>query len=471
MRNLSVFSLVLVLLFVGAAGVTSQPFSASIVIFPGCSSQFLYGQRACGELYVSDDALVTRWVEDQYGNTWYHWGTRHYTAGTHTICGYMGLPIGVHIMKIQAVRVSDSATVTAQCQYTVCCGDSVWIPERPTCNCQDVIFTADVDEAVQPGDSVTLTVTVTNNMAQDCAKLFDAGHLEVDWGILGGTTSPLVKDTGVSPGETRTIVEETRIIPPVAEGEYTVVVTYSDSECTWIDYAVIRVHLPTQGSFEILSFPDVVNVDEEGRIKLLIRNQSQKQASFTLVVKAPSEIHIPRSMYTLTIPRAGYQEINVEFQPKDTGIFTIELELESENKNMGTASISIRVEKPLSGKLEVLLSPQNVLVNKSTSATLRVTNTGNYDTLYHLSGSGNDITIADTEVVVPPSQYRDVQIFMTPSQEGLHTAVIQLEAEGQFMGSQTLSFEAEREFSFLMPALIILIVVVAAAAIYVMKKH
>ena len=392
MKRIAVFATLLLLTSV--ATVHSQPFSASVVIFPGCGSQFAYGQKAFGELYVSDDAWVTRWVEDQYGHTWYHWGTRYYTAGSHSFSGYMGLPIGLHIMKIHAVRVSDAAVTTDQCEYIVCCGYSVWIPARPTCNCEDVIFEADTDKTtVTPGDYVTVTVTVTNNMAPDCKKRFDAGHLEIDWGILGGDTSPLENDLSVKTGETRTILEEKHLIPPVSEGEYGIVISYSDSECTWLDYATLSVNLPTEGSFEILSYPGVINVDEKGRIRLLVRNQSQKQVQFTLSADAPDEIFLPRSLYTTTVPRAGYQEINVEFRPKEVGAYTIELELTSEGENMGNASIPIRVEKPLSGTIEVLSPPQDTVVHESTSTVLRVTNSGEYYTAYHMSAVGTGATI------------------------------------------------------------------------------
>ncbi len=472
MKKTIVFTLALLL--AGSALVMSQPFTATIVINPGCGSQFVYGQKACGQLYVSDDAWVTRWVEDQYGNIWYHWGTRYYTAGTHTICGYMGLPIGLHIMKIHAVRVSDGAVADSQCQYTVCCGYSVWIPDRPTCNCEDVVFSVDVSRTqVTPGDYITVTVTVTNNMAADCNKKFDAGHLEIDWGILGGDTSPLEKDTAVRPGETRTILEERHLIPPVSEGEYNVVISYSDSECTWIDYATVTVVLPTAGSFEILSYPDVINVDERGRIRVLIRNKSQKDAEFTLSVNAPPGIYLPRAGYTTIIPRQGYQEINVEFQPKEAGTYSIELILTSDGQPMGTASLSVRVEKPLSGTIEIVSPPEDVKVGESTSTVLRVTNSGEYDTTYEISAVGMDVEILPIpELYVPGSQSRDVEIFITPLEEGVHQVEFRLEAEGQFMGSKTVSFEAKTEKGFLLliGAVIAGIFVVLAMVFLVLRR-
>ncbi|MBU7029536.1 MAG: hypothetical protein HXS48_21570 [Theionarchaea archaeon] len=472
MKKIVVFTLVFLL--VGAAASTSQPFTATVVIFPGCGSQFMYGQKACGELYVSDDAWVTRWVEDQYGNTWYHWGTRYYTAGTHTFCGYMGLPIGLHIMKIHAVRVSDGAIVEDQCQYTVCCGYSVWIPDRPMCNCEDVIFTAEVDRTqVTPGDYVTVTVTVTNNMAPDCRKKFDAGHLEIDWGILGGDTSPLEKDISVHPGETRTILEERHLMPPVSEGDYNVVIFYSDSECTWIDYATISVVLPTAGSFEIVSYPDVINMGERGRIRLLIRNQSQKDAEFTLSVNASPGVYLARTGYTVTVPRQGYKEINVEFRPEEAGLFTIELALTSEGEPMGTASLLVRAEKPLSGSIEIVSPPQNVAVNESTSVVLRVTNPGEYDTVYQISAVGIDVqTSAIPELYVPKSQSRDAEIFITPTQEGVHQIEFRLEAEGQLMGSKSVSFEAEKEFPLFVGGAVIIGVLAVIMVVYlVLRRH
>lgn len=463
----------LVFLLFGAAAITSQPFTASIVVFPGCGSQFMYGQKVCGQLYVSDDAWVTRWVEDQYGATWYHWGTRYYTAGNHTLCGYAGLPIGLHIMKIHAVRVSDGAIVDDQCQYTVCCGYSVWIPERPTCNCEDVIFTAEVDRTqVTPGDYVTVTVTAANNMAPDCRKKFDAGHLEIDWGILGGDTSPLEKDTSVHPGETRTILEERHLIPPVSEGDYNVVIFYSDAECTWIDYAVIKVVLPTAGSLEIVSCPDVINVDERGRIRLLIRNQSQKDAEFTLSVNASPGVYLPRTAYRVTVPRQGYEEINVEFRPEEVGLSTIGVQLTSEGESMGNASLSVKVEKPVSGKIEIVSPPHDVAVNSSSSVVLRVTNPGEYDTVYHISAEGTGVTLSPIpELFVPKSQSRDAEIFITPVEEGVHHIEFRLEAEGQFMGAKSVSFEAKEEFPlFWVGAVIIGIFAIAVVVYFVLKR-
>jgi hypothetical protein len=456
----------LALLLASSAVVTSQPFSASVTIFPGCGLQYSYGQKVCGEVYISNDAWVTRWVEDQYGTTWYHWGTRYYTAGTHTFCGYMGFPIGLHIMKIYATRASDGAVAEDQCEYTVCCASSVWIPERPTCSCESVIFTAEVDKTqVTPGDYITVTVTVTNNMAEDCKKKFDAGHLEIDWGILGGNTSPLEKDILVRPGETRIVLEEKHLMPPVSEGDYNIVIFYSDSECTWIDYATISVALPTEGSFEILSYPDLMNVDEKGRIKLLIRNQSQKQAQFILFITAPPQIYLPRTVYTATILRAGYEEINVEFQPKDVGVHTIELELVSDGSPMGIASISVKVEKPLSGKMKVSSSPRSIMIGESTSVVLRVENPGQYDTTYQISAvsPGNVQISAISELFIPKSQSREAEIFITPTEEGIHEVTFQLNAEGQFMDSATVSFEAEKETPFFL--IVSIIIGIAAIAI------
>lgn len=450
-----------ILLLAQSAFVTSQPFTASIVVFPACGSQFMYGQKAFGQITVSDDAWVTRWVEDQWGNTWYHWGTRYYPAGSHSFSGYMGLPIGVHVMKIYAVRVSDGAIAEEQCQYTVCCGYMVFMPDRPSCNCEDVEFTADVDKTqVTPGDYVTVTVTVTNNMEADCKKRFDAGHLEIDWGILGGDTSPLENDLAVHPGETRTILEETHLIPPVPEGDYNVVIFYSDSECTWIDYTTMSVVLPTEASFEILSYPDVMNVDENGRIKLLVRNKSEKQAQFTLLVTAPPEIYLSRTMYTVTIPKKGYAEFNVAFIPEEVGFYTIGLEVTSEDESIGTAPISFKVEKPVMGKLDIVSPPDDIMVNESTSTVLRVTNPGQYDTVYQISAAAPGVQFSPIpELYVPGSESREAEIFVTPVQEGMHEIVLTLEAEGQLMDSRSVSFSAETPKGFPLQLVIIAAVI------------
>ena len=468
--------LAIALLLVHSAIVTSQPFTASVVIFPACGSQFMYGQKACGQLYVSDDAWVTRWVEDAYGNILYHYGNRYYSAGYHSFCGYMGLPIGLHIMKIYAVRISDSAVVEEQCDYTVCCGYSVLFPHMPSCNCEDVVFSADVDKTrVTPGDSITVTVTVTNNMAPDCKKKFDAGHLEIDWGILGGDTSPLEKDLSVNPGETRIILEETHIIPPVSEGDYNVVIFYSDSECTFVDYIEISVELPTEGSFEILSYPDLINLEEKGRIKLLIRNKSEKDAEFMLLVNAPSAVYVSNTVYTFTISRQGYQEVNVEFQPEEVGTYTITLELTSEGKNLGVVPLSIKVEKPLSGNLDILSPPQDGAVNESTSAIVRVTNSGLYDTVYQISTTATGVQISPIpDLFIPKAQSRDAEIFMTPVEEGIHEVVFHLEAEGQLMDTETVSFTAEAGKKGSLSLVIILIaagvLVVGGAAYLVLRR-
>ena len=468
--------LAILFLLVNAGMVTSQPFTASVVVFPGCGSQFAYGQKVCGQLYVSDDAWVTRWVEDQFGTLLYHYGNRYYTAGSHTICGYAGLPIGLHIMKIYAVRVSDGAIVEDQCEYTVCCGFSVFIPHRPVCNCEDVVFAVDVNKThVTPGDDVTVTVEVTNNMAPDCRKKFDAGHLEIDWGILGGNTSPLVKDLSVSPGETRRILEETHIIPPVSEGEYNVVIFYSDDECTWVDYAVISVELPTEGSFEILGYPDIINVDEEGIIKLLIRNRSEKDAQFTVLVDAPSGIYVMNTVYTVTIPQQGYEEVTIKFEPEEVGIHTIHLELTSEGKTLGVAPLSFRVEKPLSGKMEVLLPPSDCAVNETTSVIMRIENPGLYNTVYQISAVTENVEISPiSDLYIPKSESRDAEIFMTPLAEGVHEVMFTVEAEGQLMDTTSVSFTAEAEKgSFAVLGVIIAAIVAAMAVIVflILRRH
>jgi hypothetical protein len=357
----------------------------------------------------------------------------------------MGLPIGKHIMKIHAQRVSDGAEVDAQCEYIVCCASSVWIPGKPECSCENVKFTADIDRAqVGPGEYITVTVTIINNMVSDCKKKFEAGHLEVDWGILGGDTSPLEKDVLVRSGETKVILEETHLIPPVSEGEYTVVIYYSDSECTWIDYASVEVVVPTGGSLEILSYPDMVNVDERARIKVLVRNQSKKDAEFMLTAAASEGVYLPRNLYPVTVSQAGYQEVNIEFQPEQTGIHTIQLELTSEGKNLGSASLTVTAEKPLSGDIAILSSVPTVEVGETASVTLRVKNTCQYGTTYQFTVMGPTVRVSPVpELFVPKNQERQVEMYITPETEGIHEVIIQLEAENQLMDSETVSFEAE----------------------------
>ncbi|MBU7013918.1 MAG: hypothetical protein HXS52_08260 [Theionarchaea archaeon] len=454
--------LALLLLVVSSNAVVSQPFTATVALFPGCGLQYWYGQEVCGEIVVSDDAWVTRWVEDQYGNIWYHWGTRYYTAGVHHFCGYMGLPIGVHVMNIEAQRISDGAIATDQCQYTVCCVSSIWIPGRPSCNCEDVTFSVDIDKREgSPGDYITVVVTATNDMGGDCNKKFDAGHLEIDWGILGGNTSPLEKDVLVRPGDTKTILEETHLIPLIPEGDYNVVVYYSDSECTWIDYTMISVVLTTEGSLEVLSYPDIMNVDEKGRVRVLVRNKSQKEAEFTLVASAPSEIHLLQNRYTVTIPRAGYTQIDVAFQPEERGTYSLELELTSEGQSLGHTVVSIQVEKPISGQLEVIHPPDDVSKTESTVAVLRITNTGQYDTDYRLTASAENVEIQPiSDFFVPGSQNREVQIYMTPLAEGVHQVTFQLLAEDHLMDSASVAFETTKSPPLLMIGGIVTVVVV-----------
>jgi hypothetical protein len=444
--------LVIGLFCMSFSSVCGQPFIASITVLPGCGSQFAYGQAICGQLMVSDDAWVTRWVEDQYGTTWYHWGTRYYTAGTHSFCGYAGLPMGEHIMKIHAVRVSDSAVVDDQCAYDVCCGYSLWIPQRPSCNCEEVTFSAAIDKnTVAPGDDITVTVTVTNNMAGDCSKKFDAGHLEIDWGILGGNTSPLTQDLSVKSGETRMILEEQHIIPPVSEGTYHVMISYSDAECTWMDYATVSVEVPTEGSFEILSYPELIHVGEKGRIKVLVRNKSQKEVSYRLLIHCPSGILCTQSVISSLIPRAGYREIHVPFQADEAGTHTLTLELVSEEESLGKTAVNIRVEKPLSGTLDMVFPPQSTPVHESTAIGLQVINTSQYDIAYQISAlSSSSVQMNPVpDVFVPAGQSRELQVFITPQAEGTHDITLHLEAESQLMDSMHISFTTESPQSFL----------------------
>ncbi|MBU6998141.1 MAG: hypothetical protein HXS41_03025 [Theionarchaea archaeon] len=459
--------LALLLLVFSSNTVVSQPFTATVTLFPGCGLQYWYGQEVCGEIVVSDDAWVTRWVEDQNGNIWYHWGTRYYTAGIHHFCGYMGLPIGVHIMNIQAQRISDGAIATDQCQYTVCCASSIWIPGRPSCNCEDVTFSVDIDKTqVSPGDYITMMVTATNNMEADCNKKFDAGHLEIDWGILGGNTSPLEKDVLVKPGETKTILEETHLMPSIPEGDYSVVVYYSDSECTFIDYATISVVLTAEGTLEILSHPDMMNVDEKGRIRVLVRNKSQKEADFVLVATAPSEIYMPQTMYIVTIPRAGYIQIDVEFQPEEKGLYSIELELSSEGQSLGVTAVNIRVEKPVSGQLEILYPPENITTDQNTFAILLITNTGQYDTVYQLTASAANVEVDPvSDLLVPGNQSREVHINMTPLTEGVHQVAFQLLIDNRLMDSASVSFEATQSLPLLLIGGIAVVAVIILGAV------
>lgn len=467
------YIVIAVLILMSVQGVRSQPFTASIVVFPGCGMQYAYGQKVCGEFTVSDDAWVTRWVEDEYGSTWYYWGTRYYTAGSHTFCGYMGLPIGKHIMKIHAERVSDGAEVDAHCEYMVCCASSVWISDQPECNCEHVTFTADIDKSpVEPGEYITATVTVTNDMDSDCKKKFEAGHLEVDWGILGGDTSPLEKDVLVKSGETKVILEETHLIPPVSEGEYTVVIYYSDSECTWIDFASVEVVIPTAGSLEILSYPDIVNVDERARIKLLVRNQSKKDAVFTLTATASDDVYVPREMYSVTVQQAGYMEVNIEFSPEKTGVHTIQLELTSEGTHLASASLTVTAEKPLSGDITILSAVPIVRVGETASVDLRVQNTSPYDMTYNFTVTGPTVRVLPVpELFVPENQERQVKLYMIPETEGVHQVVIQLEADNQLMDSETLSFETETKgFPWIIGGIIGGIAAITVIVFFVLRR-
>ena len=433
-------------LLVSFSLVCCQPFSASVILFPGCGSHYFYGQKICGHLMVSDDAWVTRWVEDQYGTLWYHWGTRYYTAGTHSFCGYAGFPMGPHIMKIHAVRVSDSAVADHECTYSVCCGYSAWIPDQPGCRCEDVTFLVEMDkETVTPGDDITLRVTVTNTMEADCSKKFDAGHLEIDWGILGGSTSPLKRDLSVKSGETRAILEETHVIPPVSEGDYAVMVSYSDAECTWMDYSTISVEIMTEGSLEILSYPASINVGEKGGIKVLVRNKSQKEAQYTLLVEAPSRIDCTQTSISTLIPRAGYRELIIPFQPQEAGTYIVTLELVSDGILMGQAMVTISVEKPLSGTVKVISPPYPPAVNEDISMELSVFNTSMYDSVYRIQAvSSEHVQITPIpELYVPAAQSKNVEIFMTAITQGTHDITLYLESGGQVLDMIDLSFTTE----------------------------
>lgn len=467
--------MVMGLLLVSSSFVCCQPFAASVGVFPACGSQYSYGQKICGQLSVSDDAWVTRWVEDQYGAIWYHWGTRYYTAGTHSFCGYAGFPMGPHIMKLHAVRVSDSAVADDVCAYTVCCGYSAWIPDQPGCKCEDVTFSAEIDkETVSPGDDITVRVTVTNTMGADCSKKFDAGHLEIDWGILGGDTSPLERDLSVKSGETRVILEETHIIPPVSEGDYNVVISYSDAECTWIDYTTVSVEIPTEGSFEILSYPDSINVGEKGRIKVLIRNKSQKEAQYTLLIGAPPGLDCTQTSISSIIPRAGYREITIPFQPEEAGTFTVTLELMSEGTLIGQAPVTISVEKPLSGTLRMMTPPHPPVVDESMSMELEVVNTSMYDSAYQMKAvpSGNVQVTPIPELYIPALQSRNVEIFMTTDAQGVHDIILYLETEGQVLDMVEVSFKTEEKRS---PLGVIFggvgIAILAAMVLYFVFRH
>lgn len=431
---------------------TSQPFTATIVMYAGCGSQFLYGEKACGELFVSSDAMVTRWMEDVSGNVWYDWGTRQYTAGSHTFCAYMGQPIGLHIMKIRAVSVEDGTVVNAQCEYTVCCSSSVLWAHRPECSCEAAAFTSTADKReVTPGDDVTVTVTLTNSMASDCTKGMKAGHLEIDWGALGGKTSPLQKDVPVHPGETKAVLTETHLIPPVPEGEYQVVVSYSDQECTWSDYFTLMVELPVSGALTILSSPETVNVHEKGIIKLLIQNQSQKEATFILSVGAPAQIYLSPTEYTAILPQAGYREVLLTVVPEETGIYVIEIHLTSGGTSVGSASLSVSVERRVTGEVDIVYSAERVSLGESALFVLRVTNPGRYDTAYQLQAAGIDVLVPSIpELFVPESQSREVELLITPLNEGVHELTFRLEAEGRLMDSETASFTVEKEFPLLL---------------------
>ncbi|MBU7024733.1 MAG: hypothetical protein HXS40_11260, partial [Theionarchaea archaeon] len=358
----------------------------------GCEAQFT----------LSEESVLSFWMTGAAPDSEYLYWVRVYDESGVTLCGWRGtvttdstgsipkidiehitsLPVGQQYAEVTIPELGLEST----CLFYV--GGNTEIPPAGSgCYCEELTFIGILDkEVVTPGDTLTLTVRVENDM--DCGILiatqppsgtrpcYEIQPLIVDLGALGGKVCPLAVERKVDPHTTSDITTYTITVPDLEGGTYPINLEYALSYCTWAAYVQVDV-TPSGtplGTLSAVSSPPVTK-KREGSILLEVANPNTESTTYTVVVTPPDGITLLNDpTTTLTVAGQSTEQITIPFIGEKEGEYILNFTLLVEDTVVGKTSATVEVTG-FKGSLELMSTPSGVKPNETVTRSFRVTNT------------------------------------------------------------------------------------------------
>jgi tetratricopeptide (TPR) repeat protein len=420
----------------------------------GCEAQFT----------LSEKSVLSFWMTGAAPDSEYLYWAKVYDESGVTLCGWRGtvatdsagstpridiehiisLPVGQQYAEVTIPELGLQST----CLFYV--GGHTEIPPMESgCYCEELTLMGILDkEVVTPGDTLTLTIRVRNDMS--CGMIiatqppsgtrpcYEIQPLVVDLGALGGKVCPLAVDRKVDPHTTSDITTYTITVPNLEGGTYPINLEYAFSYCTWAAYVQVDV-TPSgtpSGTLSVVSSPPVTK-NREGSIVLEVGNPNAESTTYTVVATPPDGITLLNDPTTaLSVPGHSAGQMTVPFIGEKEGEYILNLTLFVGDAVVSRAFATVEVTG-FKGALELVSPPSGAKPNEAVTLKFRVTNTSPVDTTYTLAADvSEEFTVKDSlSVSLPAGETADLSLPVTPVEEGSFQLTFDLFCEGDLVDS------------------------------------
>ncbi|MGC1120048.1 MAG: hypothetical protein WBA22_03050 [Candidatus Methanofastidiosia archaeon] len=468
---------------------------------------YIETDRGCGgQFTLSEETLLSFWMTGAAPDSEYLYWVKIYTESGETLCGWRGmvatdsagstskidiehiisLPVGLQYAEVSIPELGLEST----CSLLV--EGNTEIPSAGyKCHCEELTLSSTLEQdAVTPGDPLTLTVRVENRM--DCEIILDKESLVVDLGSLGGKVYPLKENRKIDSYAASNIEIVLVSVPYLATGAYPINIEYTYRDiskgtlfsCTWAAYT--QVDINSSGTLSVVSSPPVTK-NREGSIVLEVANPTTESTTYTVVVTPPDGITLLNDPI-ITLPVAGQstQQITIPFIGEKEGEYILNFTLLVGDTVIDEISATVQVTG-FKGSLELVSPPSSAKPNETVNLKFRVTNTSPEDTTYTLSvdvseeftallssilnGSytlsadvSGELTVANSlSVSVPAGGTVDLSLPVTPAEEGSFLLTFDLFCEGDLIDSVEWRVTVEQGINIVVMAAVVAAVVVTGA--------
>ncbi|MGD2249141.1 MAG: hypothetical protein PVF58_12110 [Candidatus Methanofastidiosia archaeon] len=358
------------------------------------------------------------------------------------------LPVGQHSIQLKVPELG----LEKRCEYSV--EGETLIQIDPDCSYEELKITIDSNKtAVTPGDTVVVTVTVDNTMK--CDYIIGANSLLIDLGNLGGIIYPLTVDTKVDAGKKATFPHEFTV-PQGASGYYPVNMVYDtlpfdEPYCTWADSILLWVG--AAGTISVVSAPDTLEIEEEGSIQLEVTNPLPEAEEYTVNIQIPEDITIEgispeNPVYVINVGPQSSVTISFKGFASAEGDFTITFQLVLEDQIIGDISVTIPVEEPPNGSLQIVSPPSAMKKDETVTLELEITNESRKEYTYSVTATvedGLDIPETSWEVTIPREGIESLFIPVTAREDTPASINFELSQNGVPLDSHTWNVTVKRD--------------------------
>ncbi|MBU7014880.1 MAG: hypothetical protein HXS43_08625 [Theionarchaea archaeon] len=454
---------------------------------------YIETDRGCqGQFTISEKTVLSFWMTGAAPRAEYLYWVRIYTESGEPLCGWRGtavtdsagttsridiehiisLPLGQQYAEVLIPELG----LTSTCLLLV--GGNTEIPPVDSrCYCEELTLFGIVDkEVVTPGDTLTLTVRVRNDM--DCGMLittqpvsrtrpcYEIQPLVVDLGALGGKVCPLTEERKVDSHATSDVAAYTLTVPYLTAGTYPINLEYALSYCTWAAYA--QVDVAPSGTLSILSSPPVTK-NREGSILLEVENPTTDSTTYTVVVTPPDGIVlVDDPIHTVPLAGQSTEQLTILFIAEKEGDYILDFTLLAGDTLVDETSASVQVTG-FEGLLELESPPSSIDLNETVNLRFLVINTSAEDTTYTLSANvSREFTITGSlSVFVPAGKAADLSLSVTPTEKGSYLLTFDLFCEGDLVDSAEWTVTVAEGIS---PVLVATLAVTGVGAAFVIKS-